>query len=233
MRLVRRSSLFALALALCTAALVSSARPADAASPSCASSPYAYAGLIGRLKVCGRRGTITAVTQPDVADGHVAGWEGAGGTNAGANGRAELIQVGLSGFSSGTSQLYYEVTQPGKSPSYTAVVDSVSPSESFTVAVVELAGRANWWRVEVDGRTVGPAVLLPGSHGKWEATATSESWNGGTGACNGFSYRFSNVGAHSTAGWRALRRASVLSDRGYGLEARTTSSFVAKSLFTS
>src|SRR5215212_10807901 len=230
MRLVRRSSLFALALALCAAALVSSARPADASSPSCSSSPYAYAGLIGRQKVGGVRATVT---QPDVADGHVAGWVGVGGTNAGPNGRAEWIQVGLSGFSSGTSQLYYEVTQPGKSPSYTAVVDSVSPSESFTVAVVEIAGRANWWRVEVDGRTVSPAVLLPGSHRKWEATATSETWNGGSGACNGFSYRFSNVGAHSAAGWRALGTASVLSDRGYGLQARTASSFVAKSLFTS
>ena len=76
-------------------------------------------------------------------------------------------------------------------------------------------------------------MLLPGSHGKWEATATSETWNGGTGACNGFSYRFSNVGAHSSAGWRALGTASVLSDRGYGLQARTPSSFVAKSLFSS
>src|SRR3954462_4047400 len=116
MRLVRRSSLFALALALCTAALVSSARPADASSPSCSSSPYPYAGLIGRQKVGGVRATITAVTRPDVAAGHVAGWVGVGGTNAGPNGRAEWIQVGLSGFSGGPSQLYYEVTQPGKSP---------------------------------------------------------------------------------------------------------------------
>ena len=233
MRLVRRSSLLALTLALCAAALVSSARPADAASPSCSSSPYAYAGLFGRQKVGGVRATITAVTQPDVADGHVAGWVGVGGTNEGPNGRAEWIQVGLSGFSGGTSQLYYEVTQPGKSPSYTTVVDSVSPGESFAVAVVEIAGRANWWRVEVGGRVVSPAVLLPGRHGKWEATATSETWNGGTGACNGFSYRFSDVGAHSSAGWRALGTASVLSDRGYGLQARTPSSFVAKSLFSS
>ena len=230
MRLVRRFSPVALALIVCAASLVAP-RVADASARSCASSPYAYAGLIGRQKVGGVRATITAVRAPSVADGHVAGWVGVGGVDAGPNGQSEWIQVGLSGFSGGKSQLYYEVTTPAKGTSYTAVVESVSPGASFAVAVVEIAGRANWWRVEVNGKAVSPAIQLPASHGKWQPVVTSETWNGGTGACNGFSYRFADVGAYHTASWRKLDSPAVLSDRGYGLASRTTSGFVAKSLF--
>src|SRR5215208_4093938 len=114
MRLVRRFSPFALALIVCAASLVAP-RAADASARSCASSPYAYAGLIGRQKVGGVRATTTA-----------------------------------------------------KGTSYTAVVESVSPGASFAVAVVEIAGRANWWRVEVNGKAVSPAIQLPASHGKWQ-----------------------------------------------------------------
>jgi len=230
MRLVRRHGALAVAVSLLSAALTASAPAADAASRSCTSSPYAYAGLIGRHKVSGVRASITALTPPEVRDGHVAGWVGVGGVDAGPKGQAEWIQVGLSGFSGGESQLYYEITQPGKPTSYTPVVEDVRPGESFTVAVIETAGRSNAWHVEVNGRAVSPDVLLPGSHGKWEATATSEAWNVGTGTCNAFSYRFDRVSAYHTARWRPFGTASVLSDRGYGVQARTNSSFVAKSL---
>ena len=230
MRLVRRYSALALAVTLLAAAFIGDPPAADAASRTCTSSPYAYAGLIGQRKVAGVRASITAVTAPDVRDGHVAGWVGVGGVDAGPSGQAEWIQVGLSGFSGGDSQLYYEITQPGKPTSYTPVVQDVQPGESFTVAVIETVGRPNTWHVEVNGRTVSRDVLLPGSHGRWEPTATSEAWNVGTGTCNAFAYRFSGVSAYHTARWRPLGTASVLSDRGYGLQARTNSSFVAKSL---
>ena len=203
---------------------------ADAA-PRCTSSPYAYAGLLGRQKVQGVRATITSVEQPDVTDGHVAGWVGVGGLDAGPNGRPEWIQAGLSGFAGGTAEVYYEVTRPGRGTSYTTLFEGVGPGESFAVAVVEIAGRPNWWRVHVDGRTVSEPIELPASHGRWAPVVTSEALNGESGACNTFSYRFDDVSAYHAGAWRGLGKASVLSDRGYGVLARTTSSFVAKSLF--
>jgi len=231
LRAARRLSPFALVPVL--VALTASPRPADAAARACASGPYAYAGLVGRDEVAGVRATISAVKQPAVAGGHVAGWVGVGGTHAGPNGEAAWIQVGLAGFADGTSELYYEITQPGIGTTYTSVVEAVNPGEAFAVAVVELPAKANWWRVEVNGAPVSRAVRLPGSHGTWQATATSETWNPGTRACNRFSYRFGDVSTYRTSSWRPLGPASVLSGRGYGVFARTPSSFVAKSRWDS
>jgi hypothetical protein len=219
----------ALVLAFLALAVTAAPLPAAAAAKACTSDPYAYAGLMGWRTVGGVRATITAVSAPRVANGHVAGWVGVGGTTAGPNGEAQWIQVGLSGFNGGLSQLYYEITRPGKGPRYATVVEEVNPGDSYAVTIVEVPGRANWWRVEVSGRVVSPEVELPGSHGKWPPVVTSESWNGGTASCNGFSYRFSNIAAYRKGAWRLLGAATVLSDKGYRLEGRTTSSFVATS----
>ena len=231
MHLVGRWTAPAAACVLLAAAPATSPLSADAAPRRCTSSPYAYAGLLGRPKVQGVRATITSVQRPNVTAGHVAAWVGVGGVDAGPNGRPEWIQGGLSGFSGGTAEVYYEVTRPGKGTSYTTLFEGVSPGESFAVAIVEIAGRPNWWRVQVDGRTVSEAIELPASHGRWAPVVTSEALNGESGACNTFSYRFDAVSAYHAGGWRGLGKASVLSDRGYGVVARTTSSFVAKSLF--
>jgi len=185
--------------------------------------------LVGRLQVSGVRAQITELKRPAVIDGQVAGWVGVGGIDAGPSGEPEWIQVGLAGFTGGDSQLYYEITERGKEPAYTPVAD-ISRGASFTVGVVEIASRPNWWRVEVDGRTASPPVWLPGSHQKWQATATSETWNR-SGACNRFSYRFDEVSVYRSAAWRPLETRAVLSDRGYAVRARTASSFVAKSVF--
>ncbi len=224
---LRRFSSTALALALCALALTASREAADAAASSCTAKPYAYAGLIGHDVVSGVRATITAVAAPSVTSGHVAAWVGVGGRRAGPNGEPQWIQVGISGLPGGRNQLFYEITQPGRRPQYTAVVEDVEPGESYTVAVVELPGRANWWRVEVDGRVVSPPVYLPGSYGKSEPVVTAESWNGGTPSCNAFSYRFTAVGARRNGTWRTIVASTVLSDHGYGVLGRTAAGFLA------
>lgn len=224
---LRRFSPIALVVMFAAVVLTASPPAADAAARSCSTKPYAYAGLIGVEAVGGVRATISASSVPAVKRGHVAGWVGVGSPTAGPNGEAQWIQVGLSGFEGGASQLYYEITRPGRSPEYATVVEKVEPGESYAVAVVEV--RPNRWRVEVDGRVVSPEVSLPGSNRKWEPVVTSESWNAGAG-CNGFSYRFSGVAAYRKGAWRPLGEATVLSDKGYGLKKRTASAFLATSL---
>jgi hypothetical protein len=226
---VVRTSVFA--VAVCAGGLIAAASPAEPAVGQCTQRPHAYAGVVGRRQVGGVRAIITAIDRPVVVDGQVGGWVGVGGPDAGPAGAAEWIQGGLSSFSNGESQLYYEISEPGNGISYTTVDAAVGSGASFAVAVVEIASRPNWWRFEVNGRAVSPAVLLPGSHGNWEATATAETWNGRAGACNRFSYRFDALSAYHTGAWRPVGKPLVLSDRGYGLEAQTGSSFVAKSLF--
>jgi hypothetical protein len=220
-----------LAVAVCAGGLIAAPNPAEPAVGQCTQRPHAYAGVVGRRPVGGVRATITAISPPVVVDGQVGGWVGVGGIDAGPRGEAAWIQAGLSGLPNGAIQLYYEISEPGNGISYSTVDAAVSPGSSFAVAVVELPSRPDWWRVEVNGRAVSPGVRLPGSHGKWEATATAETWNGDAGACNRFSYRFDALSAFQTGAWRPLGAVFVLSDRGYRLEARTRSSFVAKSLF--
>jgi hypothetical protein len=60
--------------------------------------------------------------------------------------------------------------------------------------------------------------------------AMSESWNGGSPACNGFSYRFADLRTATQSGaWRPLVAAYTLADRGYRLLSRSTTGFVAQS----
>ena len=219
-------------LATVLAAGTAHATPSRATGAEVCGNPgYSYAGFQSRGAAHGVRATLSAIARPYVASGHVAAWVGVGGPGGGPNGTDEWIQVGLSAFSDGTSQLYYEITRPRIGTTYTSVVEAVNPGEAFAVAVVELPAKANWWRVEVNGAPVSRAVRLPGSHGTWQATATSETWNAGTRGCNRFAYRFAQVSADGTAGWHPLGAASVLSGRGYGVLARTPSSFIAKSLW--
>jgi hypothetical protein len=86
---------------------------------------------------------------------------------------------------------------------------------AHTVAVLETR-RSNWWRVWVDGRPASVAFDLPGSNDTFEPTATTETWDGGKGACNRFASRFTRLTVSTTAGgnWRPLRRPQVIEDPG-------------------
>ncbi|MDQ3859595.1 MAG: hypothetical protein M3327_14320 [Actinomycetota bacterium] len=218
---LRRTILLALALA--SAPVL--AAPAHAAR--CAKS-YSYAGVVSARSAHGVRATIEALSVPRVSSGHVAGWVGVGGVGAGPHGETEWIQVGYSGLYGGKSQLYYEVTPPNGRTRYIAVDPDLEPGERHTVAVHEMQGRRDWWRVRVDGRSVGVPVHLPGSHGRWRPVATAESWNAGNRSCNGFAYRFSHVGValRPNSRWRPFEPGYKLEDPGYRV-ARARAGFVA------
>ncbi len=161
---------------------------------ACGSEGYTYAGLSSRTAVYGVGAQLTSLASPTVENGHVAGFVGVGGPGLGPHGSSEWIQVGYSGFHSvALGSLYYEVAQPGNAPSYHEISASIPAGERHRVAVLEVASRADWWRVWVDGHPVSRSYHLPGSHGAWHGIATAENWGGGVPACNSYSYRFDRV----------------------------------------
>jgi hypothetical protein len=194
------------------------AGPADARARRCLDD-YTYAGMMGRQGVHGVSARITPLRSPQVAGGHVAAWVGIGGEGLGPGGTTEWLQAGLSAFDDGRIALYYEVALPGSDARYVALGDGRA---AHTVAVGELRRRPNWWRVWVDGQPASPAFHLPGSHGTFTPTATTESWDGGTGACNTFAYRFTGLAVSSGGadGWQPLRRPQVIVDPGVRMERR-------------
>ena len=210
-------------------------------SAACMNRPYSYAGLQSETKAHGVAATLVPVASPSVLDGHVGGWIGVGGPSSGPGGVPQWLQVGLAAFTSDkAARLYYEVTVAGKSPRYVELAESVRPGSKYRLAVREVPRRSSWWRVWVNGRPASPAIRLPGSHGKWYPQAMSENFNGGSGMCNGFTFRFTDVevkidakvGKKLRQRWQPLRAGFVWQDAGYKL-LRTASrpgSFVATSV---
>lgn len=227
-----------LAAVFCLAFLaVSPAQGRSKKASACAVSPYSYAGLQSDRKAHGVAATLTPVKAPLVSDGHVGGWVGVGGTEAGPGGVAEWIQVGFASFSgleSRTSKLYYEVTIAGSTPKYVELDPSVKPGDAHRVSVLEMSHKKSWWRVWVDHKPVSPPIHLPGSHGAWYPQAVAENWNGGTGTCNTYAYRFSDVKLAKTNGgvWLSLKHRYLFEDAGYQVvqTSRVPSNFVATSL---
>ena len=198
---------------------------------ACGSSGYTYAGLASATNTDGVGAKLTAIRAPAVKNGHVAGWVGVGGPKEGPNGRDEWIQVGLSAFQgSSESSLYYEVTRAGSLPRYVSVETNLPAGTSKRIAVLEVGGRPNWWRVWVDGRAVSKPIYLPGSDRRWQGIATAESWGGnGRPVCNGFGYRFDNVvvAQHAGGSWQPLSNPLRIQSGGYQLLRSTSSSFEA------
>ena len=219
---------------------VLAASPAEGGSThanGCGVKAFSYAGLQSDNKAHGISAILDATKEPNVSDGHVGGWIGLGGTEAGPGGVAEWIQVGLAAFSAQkTSQMYYEVTVAGSQPQYVELDPSVQAGVKHRFSVLEMTGRESWWRVWVDDRPVSPPIHLPGSHGAWYPQAVAENWNGGTGACNSYGFRFSNVTLAETDGgaWRplTLQQSSVFQDAGYQVVPISSAprTFVATSL---
>jgi hypothetical protein len=202
---------------------------------ACGSTEYAYAGFQSEQKAHGVSAGLVALDAPVVTDGHVGGWIGVGGTDAGPGGAAEWLQAGLAAFSPDPAvQLYYELTVPGKDTKYVELDANVAPGEKHEVAVLEMSKRNSWWRVWVDHKPASGPIFLPKSHGSWYPQAVAENWNGGTGACNAYAYRFSNVRlAHTNGGsWKPLTDRYLFHDKGYRVvqTSRLPSSFVATSV---
>ena len=198
--------------ALAAAALAGNAAPAFACGNS---SGYSYAGLASPGHAYGISALITPLDAFDVFNGHVAGWVGVGGPGQGPNGTNEWLQIGLSGFPGvNGSDLYYEVTQPGRFPTYHQVDANLPVGKPVKVSVLEMHNRPDWWRVWLNHKPASAPIRLPESHGRWSPIATAESWDGGTGgACNAFLYRFRQVSVAHVAGggWHPLTGAYPIS----------------------
>ena len=225
----RRRSMVGMGRLVAAVALVSavfcaggiSAAPAGAGAAGCGAASYSYAGLQAAERGHGVRATITVLDAPRVEKGHVAAWVGVAG-------RTQWIQVGVSGFEgSPTSNLYYEISRAGRAPQYFEVEPDIAPVATRTVAVLEVRGHPNWWRVWVNGRPVSKAVHLAGSH---KRGAGSRPPRAGTPArARATRSRIASTGSRSrlhragrgtrsarttassrraTPSWRAVRRAS-------------------------
>jgi hypothetical protein len=221
---VHRSVIAAVVVLVVAAAVGGSSRAAEGAAAACStatygSQGYGYAGFQANRPGHGVRAALTGLSDNAVAQGHVAAWVGVGGPGQGPNGSDMWLQVGLSSFAGAPGNLYYEVTRPGTSPVYNLIEPNVARGELRRVAVLEMSQRAGWWRVWVNGQPVSEPIHLPGSTKRWQPIATAESWDGGTGSCNAFSYRFERVEVAAGRGgsWRRFDRGYRFQDTGYRL----------------
>jgi hypothetical protein len=211
----RSRPLIAVCVALALlAATVSTARPA---SKGCGPRGYAYAGLLSPRNAFGVAGTLSAVANPLVERGHVAGWVGIGAPGEGPQGSDEWLQVGLNTIEGKSGKLYYEIAGPG-GIRYVELATNVPAGRAYRVAVLEMANRPSVWRVWVDGRVASPPIWLPASHARLTPMAMAESWDGGEAVCNRYAYRFGGVALARRPGgaWSRLHKAAahVLQDRG-------------------
>jgi hypothetical protein len=215
-------------LVLAAVASSSAASVAPAASRPCADG-YTYAGRLNATRAYGVRATLTALSKPQVAAGHVAAWVGVGGVGQGPKGTDAWIQVGISAFPGSESKLYYEVARPGAPPTYSELESQVPTGKRIRVAVLEVAKRPGFWRVWLNGRPVSAPVELRGSSGRWQPIATAESWSGTGSACNRFTYRFDDVSVAGATGgsWRGFVGGHTFLDAGYRLVDRGSTAFVA------
>lgn len=209
-----------LRLLLLTAAVATVGLGGAARAFACGNSTgYSYAGVGAPVHAYGVSALISPLNAFDVVSGHVAGWVGVGGPGEGPNGSNEWIQVGYAGFPSITgSDIYYEVALPGRYPTYHQVSTGLQVDTLTKVTVLEIHGRANWWRVWVNHKPASAPIRLPESHDRWSPIATAESWDGGTGGtCNTFLYRFRHVSIARApgGGWHQLTN-------GYPIQSATT-----------
>jgi hypothetical protein len=219
---VRVSLVAAIGLALLAATLAGGSRASAGPSAACSSatygsSGYGYAGFQANRRGHGVRGAVTALAENSVLDGHVAAWVGVGGPGKGPNGVDEWLQVGLASFAGSPRNLYYEVTRPGAAPVFHLVEANVPQGALRRVAVLEMSSRPGTWRVWVDGKPVSEPIDLPGSTRRWEPVATAEAWDGGTGVCNRFAFRFERVEVAAGPGgsWRRFVGGFRFQDAGY------------------
>lgn len=216
-------STIAAALAAAVAAVVAPA-PATANASACGSgtngsSGYAYAGHQASVVAHGVRATITPTMQPRVLEGHVAGWIGVGGPSQGPNGETMWLQTGVAGIPGMGLVVYAEITRPGVDPVFVPLAQDVQPGQSFRLAVLEISKRPDHWRVWLNGEPVTEPIKLAGSTKQWKPIATAESFNGQSGACNSFGFRFEKVGVARSKGgsWKTFQPGYKFLDRGFAV----------------
>ena len=176
--------------------------------------------------------TLSMLSEPQVAGGHVAAWVGVGGVGKGPNGSDVWIQVGLSAFPREGSRLYFEVARAGVPATYHQLDADVQTGERFRVAILESGKQPNHWRVWVNGTAVTAPVHLPDSHGRWRPIATAESWTGTGTACNRLGYRFESVRVSAAPGgsWRPFVGGHTFLASGYRVLDRSRTTFDVRSV---
>jgi hypothetical protein len=221
-------------IAVTLAGASSAAAPESAAcgSGTYGSAGHGYAGLQSERHGHGIRATLAALGDNVVRQGQIAAWVGVGGRHQSPKGADEWLQIGLASFPGLPRNLYYEVKRPGAEVAFKLLEEKIAGGESRRVAVLELGSRADWWRVWVDGRPASRPIHLPGSAGRWRPIATAEAWDGGSGVCNRFAFRFERVEVAAAAGgsWAGFRSGARFQDKGYRLLRHGATSFVAASV---
>jgi hypothetical protein len=209
---LRLLSVFSVVLAL----TAMGAAPATPGAKGCGAPGYAYAGMVKLTPAHGIAARVTALAEPIVEKGHVAAWIGVGGPGQGPNDTDEWLQVGLNKRAGNSGALYYEIATAG-AVKYVGLDQNVPARRQYRVAVLEVAGRPNVWRVWVDGRPVSKPIYLPASHESLTPMALGESWDGGRTACNRYAYRFRRIALAAAPGgsWQGLRTANLTQDPGY------------------
>jgi hypothetical protein len=193
---------------------------AGACGQGIASSRYAYAGEQAKTATHGVRATITPLVAAPVTSGHVAAWVGVGGLQSGPRGADVWLQAGVASVPDEPLLLYAEVMRSAAaSPSFIELKSGVEVGESHRLAVLEMQGRPNWWRVWLDGRAATKAMHLSGSSGTWQPIATAESQTTGAQACPVFAFRFAAVQMAASPGgsWHAFSHGRRILDGAYRL----------------
>jgi len=194
---------------------------------SCAAHGYTYTGLAQNDAVHGVTATVTAVSAPRVAGGHVAAWVGVGGRGLAPGGASAWLQAGLATYRAGGSRLYYELMLP-QGRRYVELERNVRPGTRFTVSVLEVA--PGTWHVVVDGRGVSPAFALPVSSSGLPAIVTAESWATSTQACNEYAFGFAGaqfIGADGL--WHAFSKPQIIVSSSTQITRRSKTGFLATS----
>jgi hypothetical protein len=227
---VSRRFIVALAAALlaCAAGGAWAAVPSAADSETaCAAHGYTYAGLAQNDAVHGVSATLTAVSAPHVAGGHVAAWVGVGGRGMAPGGTNAWLQAGLASYRSGGSRLYYELMLPD-GRKYVELARSVRTGTRFTVSVLEVS--PGTWQVVVDGLVVSPAFALPVSSSGLPAIVTAESWATATQACNRYAFGFAGaqfIGADGM--WHTFTKPQIIVSSSTQIKRRSETGFLATS----
>ncbi|HSJ93265.1 MAG TPA: hypothetical protein VK896_04445, partial [Gaiellaceae bacterium] len=198
-----------------------------------------YAGHQATHRGHGVRATVTALREPTVGVGHVAGWVGVGGPGQGRDGEDAWMQTGIASVPGAGIFSYVEITRPGRQPELRIVEQGLVAGGGHRFAVLEMGGRPGWWRAWIDGQAVTEPIHLPGSSGQWAPIATAESWNGGEQSCNRFAFRFERVSVSYGGGgsWRPFVSAHRFLDGGHQLRplasAPATNGLYARTLASS
>jgi len=218
----------AAAVLACTGFAAWAAVPSAArGETSCAAHGYTYAGLAQTEAVHGVSATLTAVSAPRVAGGHVAAWVGVGGRDAGPGGTNAWLQAGLAAYPRTGSRLYYELMLP-RGRRYVELERGVRLGTRFTVSVLEIA--PGTWQVAVNGHPASPAFALPLSSSGTPAIVTAESWATAGQACNRYAFGF--AGATYIGGdgnWHSFARPQIIVSSSTRITRRSPTGFIATS----